>query len=376
MKILMLNYEFPPIGGGAGVVTYDLSRELVRLDHEVTVVTMAFKSLPRKETIEGIKIYRIPSLRSRKNISFLPEMFLYLLFAIPFLLKITSRKKFDVVHAHFIVPTGMLAYLLYKLKNLPYLITAHGSDVPRHNPKRFKFQHRLIGPLFMIIIKNAKRIIAPSTYLKNLINSVSRVGSDNIKVIPNGISLDKFKFDPSVKEKKILSVGRIYRFKGFQYLIQTLKGADIDWEVNIVGDGPYKEEVKRTVKAYGLKNVRFSGWLDRNSLEFKNLYENSLIFVLPSLRENLSIALLEAMGAGLAIISTDVADCSKVLNGCGILVAPGKPKEIEEALLTLVNNVNYALTMGEKARKRVKTEYSWGRITKQYVAAYNSVMEK
>ena len=158
----MLNYEFPPLGGGASPVCYGLSKELVKLGYGVDVITMGFKGLKKYEVVDGINVYRVPCLRSKKEICHTYEMLTYVVSAIPKALQLIRQKKYDINHTHFIIPTGVVSYILKKLTCLRYIITSHGSDVQGYNPDRFKLQHKLIKPLWTRIVANADVIVSPS----------------------------------------------------------------------------------------------------------------------------------------------------------------------------------------------------------------------
>ena len=369
MKILMLNYEYPPLGGGASSVTKSLAEELIKLGHNVDVVTMGFKGLKQKEEINGVNIYRVPSIRKEQSVCQTHEMFSYCFSAYRFLPKLLKENKYDINHTHFIIPTGIVSYL--KKSKLPYVITSHGSDVPGHNPNRFSFQHELLKPFWRKIVKNAERVITPTNYLKNLI--FKNVDADNVTVIPHGFDISSFNFNPKKKEDKILLVSRLFEFKGFQYFLDGIKYLDIDYEINIVGEGPYKEALIKKAKLVKA-NVNFLGWLDNNSLEFKELYEKSSIFVFPSAAESFGTVLLEAMASGCAIITTNTTGCREVVGNTGLLIRPKNPEDISKALIKLINNDELRYKLGIKGRKRVKDEFAWEKIAKQYVNVYKDVI--
>ena len=169
MKILTLSYEFPPLGGGGAKVVYGLTKELVKLGHEVDLVTMGFRGLPKYEEINGTNIYRVPCFRNRESICSTHEMVSYALSAIPFAVRLVKRKQYEINHTHFILPDGFVSYLLKKMIKLPYIITAHGSDVPGYNPDRFIIDHKILSPLWKKIVYNADQIVCLSESLKSLV---------------------------------------------------------------------------------------------------------------------------------------------------------------------------------------------------------------
>ncbi|KAB2945332.1 MAG: 1,2-diacylglycerol 3-glucosyltransferase [Candidatus Methanoperedens nitroreducens] len=371
MRILMLNYEYPPLGGGASPVTKSLSEELVNLGHTVDVVTMGFKGLKQKEETNGVTVYRVPSIRKEQSVCQTHEMLSYCYSAYRFLPKLLKENKYNICHTHFIIPTGVVSYL--NKSKIPYIITSHGSDVPGHNPNRFSIQHELLKPFWRKIVQNAECVVTPSKYLKDMI--LKNVDTDNVTVIPNGFDIGSFNFDPKKKEKKILLVSRLFEFKGFQYFLDAIEDMDIDYEINIVGEGPYKEALVQKAKDLKVK-VNFIGWLDNKSVELKKLYETSSIFVFPSTAENFPTVLLEAMAAGCAIITTDVCGCPEVVGDSALVVRPNSSENIRNALNKLISNDRLFNEFGNKARQRLEEKFNWKKVAKQYENIYKSEIEE
>src|SRR3972149_2265772 len=367
MKILMLCYEYPPIGGGGAKVVQGLSAELVRQGHQVDLVTMGYKNLPRHEKLDNLNIYRVKCLRLKANICTPVEMITYMVFALPLILKLCRNNKYHINHTHFIYPDGFLAYIINKLTNLPYVITAHGSDVPGYNPDRFKVLHILLTPIWRIITSRSEKLIMPSRSLNNLVKKV--VPDVRTTIIPNGINLDKFSAGEK-RENKILVVSRMFERKGVQYFIHALSGLDNDFIINIVGEGPYLNDLKKLAKGSQTK-INFWGFLDNDSKELRELYESSKIFVFTSAAENFPVVLLEAMISGLAIITTNDTGCAEVVGSDSILVNPKDPSAIREALKRLIDNPDLCDRLGKFARKRAEKFFGWNTVTLKHIALYS-----
>ena len=368
MKILMLNHEFPPIGGGASPVTFELARQLVEMGHSVDVVTMHYDDLRRFETVEGINIYRTPAIRSKPNICYTHELATYILGALIKTVRLAKRERYDIIHCHFIIPGGPLAWLVSKLTGIPYLITCHGSDVPGHNPDRFGLVHKLITPAWRFLVKSTAVLASPSESLKKLI--IKNCASAQVRIVPNGIHTDRFKL--TEKTKSILMCSRIFNFKGFQYAIEAVKDMDMDWQVNIVGEGPYLPELKRL--AEGSKPaIKFWGWLDHNDPELKHLYESSSIFIFPSEAENFPTVLLEAMAAGMAIITSTAGGCPEVVGDAGVLVEPRDAAAIRDNLEKLVSSEKLRQQFAAAVLERVQ-QFSWESIAQKYLDCYQKVI--
>ena len=218
----MLNYEFPPIGGGGSYVAYEIAKNLVSEGHSVDVVTMSFGSLPFFEEVDGINIYRVKSLRKKKESCQPWEQLTYIFSAKSFLKKHLKNHNYDIVHAHFIIPTGVIALWLKKKYGLDYVVTSHGSDVLGYN-ERFKILYPLLSNPWKKIVLNAKATTSPSAFLSEWIGEIARGGE--LVVIPNGIEANKFV--PLKKEKIILVVARLFKNKGVQDILDALVGLNL-----------------------------------------------------------------------------------------------------------------------------------------------------
>jgi glycosyltransferase involved in cell wall biosynthesis len=308
MKILLLNYEFPPLGGGASPLSYTLSKQLAK-NNELHVVTMHYKNLPRYEFVDGMHIHRVSSLRSKKDICRPYELFSFLFPAYFKAVSLQKKHSFEICHCHFIIPTGIVALLLKKKTNLPYIITSHGSDVLGYN-KRFSLLYHLVKPMWKSIVKHASIIGVPSNFLLNKIKDLEP--AVKLVNIPNAISPSQFK--PKKKKKYFLVVARLLSNKGIQEIILAISLLDMQgYTIKIVGDGPYKNELQELVKKQNLKNIEFLGWIDNNSNQMRKLYGEAFAFISASHFENLSMVLLEAISSGCITIAADVGGNPEIL---------------------------------------------------------------
>jgi glycosyltransferase involved in cell wall biosynthesis len=369
MRILTLNYEFPPIGGGASPVSYELGRELVGQGHQIDLVTMGFNGLPSREVVEGIHVHRVPCLRKQAETCRSHEMASFVLAALPTVAKLVAAHRYDVNHTHFIVPTGLLARLLQFRARLPLVVTMHGSDVPGYNPDRFGLQHRVLRPLWKWILQGVDHVVSPSQFLRELADR--HAPGLPITIIPNGFRYERFRADRT-KERRILVVSRMLPRKGVQHLLTALPGVDLrGFEVDIVGDGPYLPTLRQMAAELGL-SVKFWGWLDNASRELKELYERSSIFAFTSEAKNFPTVLLEAMAAGQAIITCDGTGCPEVVGSDALLVPPHRPDRLGEALGRLVENDQLRAELGSRARVRVQ-QFGWQAIARRHVELYHAL---
>ena len=365
MNILKLSYEFPPIGGGGSQVVSGLSRELVRSKHNLDLVTMAFGGLPRRETINGMTIHRVLCTRRNELHCSAPEAATYVAAALPEVRRLIRRYRPDLVHAHFIFPDGFIAWLATRGLGIPYLITAHGTDVPGYNPHRVRTTHRLLSPLWKKVTGAAAAIVCPSEVLKEMVQK--RGVRDRVFVIPNGI--DPERFEDREKQKRILVVTRIVKRKGIQFFLEAIRGAEFDYEIHIVGDGHYLPKLKKIARGARVP-IKFWGRLPNDSRELTELYETSSIYVLPSESENFPIVLLEAMAARNAVITSYGTGCQEVVGDTAVLVEPKNPAGIRDALLPLIEDPERCRALGRAARSRVEENFSWAAVARRYSALY------
>jgi len=367
MRILVLNYEYPPLGGGAAPVTETLAQRLAERGHTIDVVTMGYDDLPTHEQSESVSVYRVPCLRSRQNECSLHEMATYLPTGFLKGRELLRSHEYDIIHAHFIVPTGIIASALSALYNIPFILTPHGTDVPGYNPDRFLSAHRTILPLWRRIVQSASAITSPSAYLANLI--AQHEPNVNIRVIPNGV--DTTRFDPSrTKKKRMLITSRLFKRKGIQHFLTALQEVEADWPVVITGDGPYRSELEKQAKSID-HDIEFVGWVSLDRLE--TLLETSAVYVFPSCHENCPIALLEAMASGNAIIAANEGGTAEVINGAGVTVDPQTPISFADKIDQLIESEEYQQKLRNSAMNRARTTYDWEKVVDTFQELLNRV---
>ncbi|MHC4551224.1 MAG: glycosyltransferase family 4 protein [Planctomycetota bacterium] len=369
MKILTLNYEYPPVGGGGATVTAQLCEHLVAQGHQVDVVTMRYKDLPHEETVNGVRIVRVPSWRQRGDVCRMPEMATYLVGAKRTALNMARKNNYDIIHAHFIIPTSPLVAWLSRKTGIPYLVTCHGSDVPGHNPQRFVWMHKLIFPYWKQLAQKADMLVSPSDTLKHLIQH--HTPQTEVAVIPNGFDVTSFD-GTTKKQQSILLCSRLLEFKGFQYVIDAVKELTLSWHVHIVGEGPYRQTLENLAEG-SQTPITFHGWLDRDDPKFKQLYETSAIFVFPSEMENFPTVLLEAMSAGCAIITSTAGGCPEVVGDAALLIEPKNTDAIRKTLQTLIDNPDKRNQLITRGLNRVR-QFTWDTICSRYLNLYEQLI--
>ncbi|MGE3314340.1 MAG: glycosyltransferase family 4 protein [Planctomycetaceae bacterium] len=364
MQIAVLCHEFPPVGGGAAAVGESLAQAYRANGHGVTVVTMGFEDLPREEIQNGVRVIRVPCGRKRRDMASPVEGLRWAWNAWPLLKRLHAQSMFHVCHAHFIMPAGILASWMKREFGVPFLITPHGSDVPGYNRERLKFAHRVAAPWWRRVCAEADRIVCPSHSLQNMVRSATR--ACDATVIPNGIAALRFR--PLEKQKRILLCSRLVERKGFHLFLEAIAPLNLPgWELDLVGEGPMFARLARQAGSCRIP-VHMHGWLDNRDARLAELYGRALIFGLPSEQENFSIALLEGMSAGCAVITTDVSGNPEVIGNTGVLVPPRNVAAIRSAVQELAAHEDRAQRMGNSAARRVASEFTWSNVASRYIA--------
>jgi glycosyltransferase involved in cell wall biosynthesis len=362
----MLNYEYPPLGGGASPITRALAESLSAAGHDVDVVTMGFLGLQPFEQHGRVYIHRVPALRRSPFRAITMEMLSYVMAALIRSMVLTRRNHYDIIHAHFIIPTSMVSVPLKLLRGIPTVTTIHGSDIPGYNPDRFKRGHIVLAPMWHWLVRNIDAIISPSHYLGNLLRHSAHAPVD---IIPYGFTPPPQGKRP--RRKRILAASRLFRRKGTHLLLDALAELDLEgWEIVVAGNGPQLQPLQEQAHRLGLP-VEFPGFLQREDLQA--LYESSEIFVFPSMRDNFPVVLLEAMSAGCAVITSDVSGMPEVVGDSGLLVPPGDTAALRQAVQQLVNDPALCREMGTQAQQRIQ-RFSWDTILAEHLALYRRVI--
>ncbi|RJP84778.1 MAG: glycosyltransferase family 1 protein [Desulfobacteraceae bacterium] len=380
MNILLLNYEFPPIGGGAGKATHNLARELAGLGHKVDVLTSRLKSQPAKEALDGFTVYRVMSWRKGIHDCGFRGALTYVIFAIFKFLQLTRKNKYDVIHYFFGLPTGFLSLLPGPQGKTPYILSLRGSDVPGYDQynKTLERIHGLLAPLTRKIWRNAEQVIALSGSLKA--TALLTAPSQKIRVIPNGVDalfLSPLRFsDREQNGFKMIAVARLVERKGLQDVIKALAQLQApDISLLIVGTGNYEKKLKKLCDDLFLQGrVSFYGFC--HPRELPELLVQNNVFILTSLAESFGTAFAEAMACGLPVIASNTGGIPDFVNSeNGILVEPGNIDQIKTAILKMKSSPDLRAEMQRINREKMIQQFSWGSIARQHVAIYEKGRE-
>jgi len=373
----MLNYEFPPIGGGAGKAHLCMLKQYANnIELKVDVLTSAPKpGFSAEKLSENITVYKVGV--HKKNLHYWRkiEVIEWLLKAKSHYRRMLRENSYDLVHAFFGFPTGWLCYRT--ANKLPYIISLRGSDVPGAHA-RLTVDYKILSPLFKAIWKKATVLVACSEGLKN--RALQFLPSIPIDVIPNGVELERFHPAKSKKDEnilKLLTVGRLSVTKRVEMLIDAVEMLHKDGRkvhFTIVGGGAMEQKLRQIVLERGLGDIiEITGRIE--SEKMPELYRQNDIFISASMQEGMSNAMLEAMASGLPIITTRCEGVEELIADNGIIVEKANGKDIADAIRSLIQNQQVCISMSAAARKRAK-QFSWKSVATQYIHGYRKVLEK
>jgi len=369
LKVIQTPARFYPYIGGVEKYVYDLSYQLVKSGHQVTVICA---KEPRKtiKNVDGIKVEKLGYFGKIANTNLTFGLLIKLL-----------TEDFDIIHTHIPTPwSADISTLISFIRRKPLLVTYH-NDLLKNG------SYSLISciyskTLLKLVFKRADKIIVTNKeYIKK--SKYLHMYKNKIVVIPNGVNMDDYLLSSTKKEEnKIFFLSLLddhHRYKGLDYLIRALPiilKAFPNTQLLIGGEGILKEEYKNLAKILGLeKRIKFLGRLSENKK--KELLSSSSVFVLPSTtrEEGFGIVLLEAMASYTPVVATRIVGMAKDIEEykAGIVITPKSTTEIAKAISSILaqkNKTNY----GKNGRELVSEKYTWKNLVKKYEHIYSSTL--
>jgi len=372
-KILFISYVSNQ-HSGVGNRVYYLSRELAKKGHEVHVITKEGEYVSDQVNAYHVQIpkhiFKIPPVP-------LPQVSIFNLLAYKKFEEIKYKINpdlIDVQHVH-------ISPIVHMIKEKDKLaITCQGTEIGLFNLSRnYLSLVNLVNSRFeKDTFEKSKIIITASEFLKKELICYYNLPSHKIVTIYNGIDIKEYEFSNTIKiglkdklgvSNIILFVGGFSRRKGIHILLKAL--AEIkekDWILIIVGGGDLKsrEEFINLSKSLNIENkiVNLPFISSRERELLKSILFEADIFVHPSLYEGFSLAILEAMAAGKAIIATRRGGTPEALNNAGILIRASS-EELKNALELLISDIELRKKYSKLAKERVKI-FDWTQIAEKY----------
>jgi glycosyltransferase involved in cell wall biosynthesis len=312
MRILVLSYEYPPIGGGGGIICRNVTERMAGMGHQMTVVTAALSTSDvavSNTKSENLKIVRLRTFRKRSHQSNPVEMLAWINVTKEYLRRFPVSESFDLCMAHFVLPGGEVAMWLKKHFGIRYCLVSHGHDIPWVHPRQMFLFH--LGSYLRIkaICRGSSAIFVQTQKMKdNFLRFAGERESGKCHIVPNGT--DYKIFHPNRRSEngklKILFVGRLVIQKDPMTLLKSVRlvAEQIgDFTVRIIGDGSLKKKLERFADKNELSQyVEFSGKIGIE--EMAGEYHSAHILIAPSLNEGMSLSAIEALRSGVYLIAT------------------------------------------------------------------------
>jgi glycosyltransferase involved in cell wall biosynthesis len=390
MRVLLLNYEYPPCGSGAGLATEALAEGLASRGVTVDVVTGGDHASrdPRylwdgRAEDEGLlTVHRVPSRRLAEHDAGIRGAVGYLASATPVVRGLLERASYDIVHFVFSLPTAAMLPLL-DLHGAPVIVSLRGSDVPGYDNDRRSVRqaHRLLHPLTRWIWHRADRVIVPSESLGRLaMRTDPRL---RYSVVRGGVDLTQFR--PRVALRRIpdgvvrcLAVARLVERNGLDDLIDAVALLERGrYQLEIVGTGPHEPALRERVRRLGLEGqVRFIGWLDHT--EVARRHRQADLFTLVPRVESYGNAFVEALASGLPIVGSNAGGIPELVEHSrhGLLVAPRHPRELAHAISYLAADPRLRAEIARRNRADAERAHSWDRMTTRHLTIYQGVQRR
>lgn len=343
MRILIVNYEYPPLGGGGGVLTRTLVRELAR-EHDVTVLTSRGPGLRPESYEDGARIVRVSVVRRTEMerasmaslVSFGPS-------ARRAGARLIDGRSFDLVHTFFAVPSGPAGIALARRAGIPHVLTLCGADI--YDPTRPLSPERFapVRATVRRVVQSSSKVVAISRDLAD--RATALTGRDDIDIV--GIGVEPAPVPPRTRAAdgvtRFVTVARLVRRKALGAVVRSVPDG---CHLVVVGDGPERATLERAATP---GRVTFAGALNDDAK--RQALADADAFVLASLHEAFGIVYLEAMQAGLPVIAGRVGGQTDFLEDGvnAFLVPPGDPVRLAEAMRAMAADPARRTRMGTQA---------------------------
>ncbi|MBI2996279.1 MAG: glycosyltransferase family 4 protein [Candidatus Melainabacteria bacterium] len=375
----MVNYEFPPIGGGGGTTTRFLAKYIAKLGVNVDVLT----AKPLLQDIynhpDGFKLHYVGPVKKKLTTTHIPELARFMLTTIYYAKSIIKTTMPDLIHCFFAIPSGAFGLHCKKKFNIPYITSVLGADVPGFNigDWRLNVYHEFTKGLSKPVWENSNFVVANSPALKSICKKFSP--NQEIKVITNGVDEEIFypkQFNSTNPNNNVnlLYVSRLTFQKGIWTLIKACgilkKRGVTNYKLTVIGEGHLKDEMFSLIDKYKISDkVNVLGW--KRFEELPDIYRSADIFILPSVMEGMASVTLQAIACGLPIIVSRVKGNEEVLEEGynGLSAEYNNALDFASAIEKLIKQPELRQKMSKNSIQKSK-QFLWETIAKQYLELY------
>jgi len=345
-KIVQVSSYYPPHLGGMENVAAQIAEGFAEKGYSVSVYASDIGYSCGVALQSKVRVHYL------KALEFAHTPIIFTLFS-----RLLVLPRRSIIHLHVAQAfTPEIVYLISKLRGIPYIAHIH-LDIDATGPLGF-----LLEPYKRIflkrVLKSAAKIICLTEAQKELIAAKYMLPMEAIVVIPNGVA-EKYFVEGKTHENavpRLLFVGRLAAQKNLPLLINTVRQMRTKVFVDIVGEGEERENVEALIQNYNLQNVKMHG--KKMGEELIEIYRAADVFVLPSLKEGVSLSMLEALAVGLPVVASDSPEIRPILGVCGALVQDPTPANYAQVLDTLLSDKDALRNLKALSIQKART-YSW-----------------
>jgi glycosyltransferase involved in cell wall biosynthesis len=347
----------------SGIETYyeEIGKRLTGMGHEVTAYCRTYFTPPGKEH-SGMQVVRLPTIRS-KHLETLVHTFLSTLHVL--------MKPCDVVHYHALGPA--LFSFIPRLAGKKTVVTVQGLDWQRKKWGRIASAVLRLGERAAVGLPTHTMVVS-----QELQRHYREAHGEETSYVPNGGVLRERRPPDQILDwglergKYVLFLGRFSPEKGCHLLVEAYERLETDIKLVMAGASSYCDDYSRRLRSHANHRINMLDWVSGEALD--ELLTNAMVFVLPSDLEGLSLALLDAMGAGLCVLSSDIAENREAVDDAGFTFRRGDVADLADRLRFLIANPAVREAAGQAAKQRIRERYQWPQIAAEVERVYFEMM--
>ncbi len=377
---------------------FELSRRLSP-QYNITVLSPRTPGSKKQEFMAGLRIIRFPYFFNRGEklamhgggiLNKLKTNPLYYLMVPLFLLgqllafiRLLRKERFDIIHAHWLIPQGLVAVLglIITGRRIPLVCTSHGGDM-------FALRGKITQNMKRWVMDKSQALTVVSQAMKNEVVKMG-ISQNKLQVMPMGVDLKNlFVPDASVarNDNELLFVGRLVEKKGVRYLLDALLlviGKNPHVHLTIAGSGPMESELSELAKQLNIADkVDFLGMTEQSKLPA--LYRRAAMAVFPFIiaesgdQEGFGLVQVEAMGCGCPVIAGDLPAIHDIIahEENGLIVPSADAPVLADTIIRMLSDRDLRLRLATEARKQVVGKFDWEIIVEKYHQLYKKLIDK
>jgi glycosyltransferase involved in cell wall biosynthesis len=378
-RILVVNHEYPPVPGGAAIITKDIVEEIAK-ERKVVVVSSSCPGAPRREQSGNVEIHRVACFgrRTAELYPTIPSLVSYTLFSLPKVYAMTRQYDIALIHSFAAIAGGVVGHLSSRLFGIPHFCTIIGADIYSPIERAWLYKNRLYQSMIRRILTHSRHVISISGEIANRARSIYGV-TKAITVIPPPLHPEFCSLPPvdasdeDDREFRICSVSRLVKRKSLETILEAvslLKDPTVHYYA--AGTGDQKDHLANMAKQLRIEGqVHFMGRVESVPSFFREVRPH--VFVLVSHHEGFGVAYLEAMACGLPVIAGDQGGQTDfIVNGeNGYIVPVGDARALAERIRFLKENP--AIRKQQAASAYVKAqEFYPSKVADRYLRLYEA----